>query len=1498
MLNRTPEQAIELIENERAIVRVLRSDPSDFSDLAFEFLQFADPENVRPVRPLTPNADRNYIYNQEQKDFVRRQLKRPERGLPQPGNLRIKAVSGTLLPADGIMRLYDHAKINQDHYHVLYGVDAGADPDRYLYKHKHDSTIDVSKEPCLIVACFAHDAGTNTKWHIKGQPLNEYHEGRYPEALTFAALREHNRAFVSKRDPSIRHKDERNEVKFKPSVESIHFVGAVSENLTDRVNALHFKFLILNMLKIDLPVVIFTDNGKQLYTEDQHVKDILIGFARGVLFAYDLHDMAKTHSHPMLKKYREMYLSYSQYVKQNRLFHGVKNLDNFFAFYESKLKVTEEDKQPHVQEMKNAAKGRKLWSDIVSQTYHYHANNPCGNSLVLEKLEKAGITGDRQAIYHDMCAYLQQNTKLVIAFQAHELMQEVPVSFGYLNLSEMDAEGLQSNRKTHLKERQNVEDITFSYLPGVKEQFAEFIQARPRYAYLTFMDKDNYPEPLTTNFGLSYFVLKDVLKLNSLFVPRNAVTHFKPETLPATPCTYFDFGALLHQADDSLLLGLAHAVTGQLPSNKISNDCSYEMHAYIPPVELFDKNCVERLYVSPDEYKMSKPEIRFLEEQGFVVSHEGEHAYAKEEERFLTAIAAKDVSTARDYLKRFPFLNAMFDKAIKQGDVETYHFFLQHLPGYEPLSWQRMLSKVPLHKLDLFHPIWSEAELKKFDSNDLVTLTKFISKVFNENQDGGACTLFLSWLKQFNAAKVNVDRFESSRKLNMLLGTMLASFQFQELAQRHNGYSHILIALIDSALLPTGLVAVNANRLFENPNLKTVAQHIIQNKHYILAGTAEEKQALIKGRHYAYILHDAGLVQSLSWNLQNSVDAASALIASFDDMSYIERGFLNLHAAGAFSDVPSQDKFKLMLQAADKDKRLIFVLAAVLYGPNLFADSALVFDLIEKLTILPGFEPCVRFLQNYSRPALSMVPEDKVHDEEVKTLFRHADQPLSTPIWQGLFYMAYGRSPGILRDQHCIELFLKKLPDFNFMMESADARFSLVCAQFYYPRLISTLIANPNTLSLSNLQTLVVHCMQPSIARYNDVKALIRFQPEVIQAEDKVTQNSLLHLALKAQHKDYDLIHRLMQSKLAANNNAKKESVLLLALRAVCCHHNRYESTPKELQHLVTEMLHKIKWSNAQLIQALNYFYSVKMDIQGYSQKICELLNENKAEDIALQDQFLESLLGSDDKRVDKLWRSYLYIRSMPTSYIEKAITHVLNSDKKLLTKYEMHALLERAPFYDCIAVVKFQFNRDRFNLFHVSHLLSHARCRIEDILIVDTVVSTFKMHILHNEKRVSDELYLEVVHNFLIFFEKSNVLDKLRKDSLLISMSLSRNKFTVVNLLMAYQFELSEGDWIRLITVFSKRPMTLSANEQQALEVIFNKNPSRIPGGIAGTREKPSNDIHLGLGLFGTSVNGTLTGETEASKKEGEKKGSSRPLTQLGRIKSDGSRVDLTPFF
>ena len=1425
----TPESAMQLIEKERGIVRVLRSDPRDYSDLLFELKQFADPENVRPIRPLEPNADRTQVYDPKLNAFVPRVLKRKERGLPQPGNQRIKAVSGTLPPQDGKMRFYNHANTNKSHKHVIYGVDAGENPDRYLYLHKNNSTIEVKDEPCLIVACYAKDAGTNTKWHIKGQPLNDYHEGRYPTAISFAQLRKNNREFVKHRTAFNRHKDERNEIKFKPSVAALQFIGAVSESSEDLMNAQHFKILVWQLLKIDLPILIFSDKGKCIYHEKDQARDIVLSFAQGVSFAFDIHDHILSGNVPessVFTAYRAMFKDYQEYVKHLRFLNGDEMLEKFFAFHKAKSivspheeKTTTETNLKLTKDYQDAVAGRKLWGEIISQTYDYEMANTQDSSAVLARMKAAGFAGDLKKTYQDMCSYLQQHTRIVLAFDTQKVMPQTPVSLSYLNLSEMDALQLQQGRKSHLKERSAIENIAFSYLENIKERFEKTMQGRPRYAYFTFCNEANYPKPIKGEFGNSYFVLRDVMKFNSMFVPENVFQKHSAGKKPVRPCTYFSFDVLLDQSSDALLFGVAHAVTGQLPQYHIRNNQNFEMHAYIPSVELFNQDVVERLYVSPNEYKMSSEEVAFLEEHGIKVCNVGTHAYHQDELDIEAAVRADDVTSVQRLIKQNPFMQCTYASALEKSDVALYHYLLRHDPEAKPLSWQEMLERVHPDKIELFHPFWTEAQLKGLTAADLNKLSVYKDKVLASNSKAALLTL-LKWLKQFNTANIplrdfSVDEQEDKEAPDMLLGTYLGKRILQDCIDKNKYELNVITPLIESGLLSPEHIAKAAHSLFKNALFRKTTQFLIEKNYYQLTYSDSEKEALLSGENYEYIMDDPRMAAKIVWH-HNLAYYIVQLLLTVKDKPFLEKSLLNMHAAGAFSGMGDSELNGLLREVAEKNPDLLFVFMAAVFCVPLQAGSDLLHVTLSALAIVPGGRTFKDFLFKNVVQSQVAIQEEKASIVDTMTV---AD-------WQAKFLHVLHNEPDKLRRAKTIDLFCEKLPSFDFLHAKDPVRYSIVCMNFYFPELVKAWITKPQLLSVSQLQELIVWCMRNDGKKHkyvDKVCAMFDLVPELIHTQVPGSGNSLLHIAFDVGINDVTFIHRLMHSKVAHLNNTKGHSTLQHLIEMNAKIRDRALKIPSELNNLVTELLVEISFSNEQLISALD---EMRYSFNAYARQICAVLNINQVQGDAVKSRFLTAVSDSSSAQ----WKAYLQIKSIPQAAFQEAALRMIESKDSLRTKQDIHTLLDSATDFDYSVIADYlkQISQDKLSRLHFSYILSHPNCRLTDAETIRDLVSEFSHTAVSFQ--FPPQVLQGILENYLIGLDRANALTELRQHHYLLLNFIRSKAFSLVLLLLRFQFVLSEDQWTSILVKYAAIAFDPASQEMRTVLIaILHMQPHRI---------------------------------------------------------------------
>ena len=326
----TEAEALRLIEEERCIARVIVSDRIDDHHWNFLLDQFKDTPIIPAPRELDPGSDSSEQWDFYRKVWIKRNPEEDKSSTPL-------MVSGTLLPHDGRMYLYNHSKINQGHEHVAALFDAGENPDRYLLAGLAETKIDTSAEPSIIKACFAKDAGTNTQWWIKGQPLNAYHKNKYPEAISFTELRKENRSLKhTERDQ----RTERNEVLFVPRKPPFALGIPVEQNASAGVNATYRQLMFLEKFNVLIPIIVIDGNNKaSVYTEEDQARHLYDQIKdTGDVLAFRIHALiARLDKNKIpsfwaqyekdLQSFLDAYLAISDnsspYVRMNSIYHKI-----------------------------------------------------------------------------------------------------------------------------------------------------------------------------------------------------------------------------------------------------------------------------------------------------------------------------------------------------------------------------------------------------------------------------------------------------------------------------------------------------------------------------------------------------------------------------------------------------------------------------------------------------------------------------------------------------------------------------------------------------------------------------------------------------------------------------------------------------------------------------------------------------------------------------------------------------------------------------------------------------------------------------------------------------------------------------------------------------------------------------------------------------------------------------------------------------------------------
>jgi hypothetical protein len=276
------------------------------------------------------------------------------------------------------------------------------------------------------------------------------------------------------------------------------------------------------------------------------------------------------------------------------------------------------------EEEKNHIKGRKLWSDIVYETTRFNKQYTLQHdpkAELFDRIESMGHNNPR--LVYDNCTDLLWNkSRLTVSFNASFLKDGLK---DYQLLSTWQ----QPNTATpYFQKREKVEnDIYFFLTPEIKREFLKNLHARPRYAALQFFD-ENTPLKGTKYYGQSFIVLKNIVKLNSVFSPGDSYRLQKNNTnyISLLLSTIHTPELLLWQLSNPFLNALCKTVVeGNI--NPILTDCSRRktclqyIEAQIPAVDLTNPHLIEHIYIDPDEYQISSKALEEAANAGITISN-------------------------------------------------------------------------------------------------------------------------------------------------------------------------------------------------------------------------------------------------------------------------------------------------------------------------------------------------------------------------------------------------------------------------------------------------------------------------------------------------------------------------------------------------------------------------------------------------------------------------------------------------------------------------------------------------------------------------------------------------------------------------------------------------------------------------------------------------------------------------------------------------------------
>ncbi len=197
-------------------------------------------------------------------------------------------------------------------------------------------------------------------------------------------------------------------------------------------------------------------------------------------------------------------------------------------------------------------KARKAWTDAVSRFQQLNEIYKAKMKIkikIFNRFKDFGYTHGIDNIYNDCIDYLQNNSVIVLTFNASFLIKGL-TDYQPLNVFERLNKNFLYNQK-----RESVEKRLFQPLDQeLRSAVLDNIHARPCYAAFVLLDK-NHSIQATFGYGTSYIVLHDIVKYNSLY---NSNDSFGRNY---RPCSYHDMDLILLECGNDLFKALLQRVT-------------------------------------------------------------------------------------------------------------------------------------------------------------------------------------------------------------------------------------------------------------------------------------------------------------------------------------------------------------------------------------------------------------------------------------------------------------------------------------------------------------------------------------------------------------------------------------------------------------------------------------------------------------------------------------------------------------------------------------------------------------------------------------------------------------------------------------------------------------------------------------------------------------------------------------------------------------------------
>lgn len=387
------------------------------------------------------------------------------------------------------------------------------------------------------------------------------------------------------------------------------------------------KYLLLKKKSLQLSITI-----KRMTADLQSLRDGLI------LFSSDNNESslkaeletAQLEQEQLVKKIQELELRQNEVLKNIKLPVSLHTFPTYTEYMLTLRKVPSEKSTYDeyllaMKEMldsgdkitkaeKTYVESRQIWTDVVAQTNEKNAQDSMNNQVKEQAINRIRRLGHQNAevLCNKILDYIQENARLTVSFGGFNFNKTLS-SFQLLNLFERDPD---LKGASYRQSRDQTETYLFSFLSTkLKNNFTSNKHARPHYGAIKFDNKSMSQTKVTSRYGQSFFVLKDIAKLNALFVPMDSMDLSMKKGMV---CTYQHLEFLLLHCTEPTLKSLINRATGQAGDGDYFEGGGY-FEIMLPPVNILDSNLIEVICLDSNTHLLTADERGVFDKLGISV---------------------------------------------------------------------------------------------------------------------------------------------------------------------------------------------------------------------------------------------------------------------------------------------------------------------------------------------------------------------------------------------------------------------------------------------------------------------------------------------------------------------------------------------------------------------------------------------------------------------------------------------------------------------------------------------------------------------------------------------------------------------------------------------------------------------------------------------------------------------------------------------------------------